>query len=74
MMAKIECLDEEDRKLLLETQQKLDQATKLMSELMETVEILNDPDIMKRFREGQEDIKTGRVKELRSVLKEEEAR
>jgi hypothetical protein len=30
----IECLDKEDRKLLLETKQKLDEATKLMSELM----------------------------------------
>ena len=70
-MAKIECLDEEDRKLLLETQQKLDQAAKLMSELMETVEILSDPDMVKCIREGQEDIKSGRTKELGSVLKEE---
>ena len=73
-MAKIVCLDEEDRKLLLETKQKLDQATKLMSELMETVEILSDPDMMKSIREGLEDIKAGRVKDLHSVLKEEEAR
>ncbi len=73
-MAKIECLDEEDRKLLLETNQKLDQATKLLSALMETVEILSDPAMMKSFREGQKDIKAGRVKELHSVLKEEEAR
>jgi len=74
LMAKIECLDEEDRKLLLETKQKLDEATKLMSELMETVEILSDPDMMKSIREGQEDIKAGRVKELHSILKEEAAR
>jgi PHD/YefM family antitoxin component YafN of YafNO toxin-antitoxin module len=73
-MAKIECLDEEDRKLLLETKQKLDEATKLMSELMETVEILSDPEMMKSIREGLEDIKAGRVKELHSLLKEEEAR
>ena len=70
-MAKIECLAEEDRKLLLETKQKLDEATKLMSELMETVEILSDPDMMKSIREGLEDIKAGRVKELHSLLKEE---
>ena len=66
-MAKIECLDEEDRKLLLETKQKLDEATKLMSELMETVEILSDPAMMQSIREGQADIKAGRVKELHSI-------
>jgi PHD/YefM family antitoxin component YafN of YafNO toxin-antitoxin module len=70
-MAKMACLDEEDRKLLLETKQKLDEATKLMDELMETIEILNDPKMMKAIHEGEEDIKAGRVKELRSVLKEE---
>ncbi len=70
-MAKIECLDEEDRKLLMETKQKLDEAAKLMSELMETVEILSDPEMMKSIREGLEDIKAGRVKELHRLLKEE---
>lgn len=70
-MAKIECLDEEDRKLLLETKQKLDEATKLMEELMDTIEILSDPDMMKDIRQGIEDIKAGRVKELHSLLKEE---
>jgi PHD/YefM family antitoxin component YafN of YafNO toxin-antitoxin module len=70
-MAKIECLDEEDRKLLLETKQKLDEATKLMNELMETIEILSDPEMMKNIREGLKDIKAGRVKELHSLLKEE---
>ena len=70
-MAKVAYLDEEDRKLLLETRQKLDEATKLMSELLETIEILSDPDMMKDIRQGLEDIKTGRVKELRCLLKEE---
>jgi hypothetical protein len=55
----------------LETKQKLDEATKLMSELMETVEILSDPAMTKSIHEGQEDIKAGRVKELHSILKEE---
>jgi PHD/YefM family antitoxin component YafN of YafNO toxin-antitoxin module len=50
---------------------KLDEATKLMAELMETIEVLSDEDMMKAVREGQEDIKAGRVKELRHVLKEE---
>jgi PHD/YefM family antitoxin component YafN of YafNO toxin-antitoxin module len=70
-MAKIAYLDEEDRKLLTETKQKLDEATKLMGELMETIEVLSDPDMMKNIRQGLADIKAGRVKELRTLLKEE---
>ena len=70
-MAKLACLDDEDRKLLAETKLKLDEATKLMAELMETIEILSDEDMMRTIRDGQEDIKAGRVKELRRVLKEE---
>ncbi len=70
-MTKVVYLDENDRKLILETKQKLDEVTRLMEELMETVEILSDPEMMKSIREGLEDIKAGRVKELRSLLKEE---
>jgi PHD/YefM family antitoxin component YafN of YafNO toxin-antitoxin module len=70
-MAKIAYLDEADRKLLTETKQKLDEATKLMEELMDTIEILSDPDMMKSIRQGLADIKAGRVKELRTLLKEE---
>ncbi len=70
-MAKTVYLDEEDRKLLAETKQKLDEATKLMAELMETFEILSDPEMVKAIEEGQEDLKAGRVKELRALLKEE---
>jgi len=70
-MGKTVHLDEEDRKLLSETKQKLDEATKLMGELMETFEILSDPEMMKATQQGQDDIKAGRVKELRTLLKEE---
>ena len=70
-MAKTVHLDEEDRKLLAETKQKLDEATKLMGELMETFEILSDPEMVKAIEEGQADIKAGRVKELRTLLKED---
>jgi PHD/YefM family antitoxin component YafN of YafNO toxin-antitoxin module len=70
-MAKTVYLDEDDRKLLCETKQKLDEATKLMSELMETIDVLSDPEMMKALKQGQEDIKAGRVKDLRSLLKEE---
>ena len=70
-MAKTAYLDEDDRKLLFETKQKLDEATKLMGELMETIDVLNDLEMMKAVNQGQDDIKAGRVKDLRSLLKEE---
>lgn len=70
-MAKSAYLDEKDRKLILETRQKLDEVTKLMEELLETIEILGDPEMMKNIHEGLEDIKAGRVKELHTLLKEE---
>lgn len=57
--------------MLSETKQKLDEAAKLMCELMETLEVLSDPDIMKAIKQGKADIKAGRVKELRMILKEE---
>ena len=70
-MAKLACLDDEDRKLLAEMKLKLDEATKLMAELMETIEVLSDEGMMRPIREVKEDIKVGRFKELRRVLKEE---
>ncbi len=71
MAAKVVHLDESDRKLILETRQKLEEITKLMEELLETLEILGDPDMMEAIKEGLEDIKAGRVTELRKLLKEE---
>ena len=71
MTTKVVYLDEDDRKLILETRQKLEEMTKLMEELLETVEILSDPNMMEILREGLEDIRAGRVTELRKVLKEE---
>jgi len=71
MTTKVVYLDEDDRKLILETRQKLEEMTKLMEELLETVEILSDPNMMEAIREGLEDMRTGRVTELRRVLKEE---
>ena len=71
LMTKVVHLDENDRKLILETRQKLDKVTKLMEELLETIEILSNPEMMKNIREGLEDVKAGRVKELHSLLKEE---
>ena len=71
LMTKVVHLNENDRKLILETRHKLDEVTKLMEGLLETIEILSDPEMMKSIREGLEDIKAGRVKELHNLLKEE---
>jgi hypothetical protein len=70
-MTKSAYLDDNDRKLILETRQKLGEVTKLMDELLETVEILGDPELMKNINDGVEYIKAGRVKELQCLLKEE---
>jgi len=43
-----------------------------MSELMETIDVLSDPEMMKALKQGKDDIKAGRVKDLRSLLKEEQ--
>lgn len=66
-MTKVVRLDESDKKLILETRQKLDEVTKLMEELLETIEILSDPEMMRNIHEGIEDIKAGRIKELHSL-------
>ena len=52
-MAKTAYLDENDRKLLFETKQKLDEATKLMGELMETIDVLSDPDYGEWFNHSR---------------------
>ena len=70
-MTKVVYLNEDDRKLILETRQKLDEVTKLMEELLETIEVLSDPEMMESIRTGLEDLRAGRVKELHNLLKEE---
>lgn len=71
MTSRVVYLDEDDRRLILEAKQKLEEATRLMEELLETVEILSDPDMMESIRKGLEDMKEGRVTELNGLLKEE---
>ena len=68
MTAKVVYLDEGDRKLIMETRKKLEEMARLMDELLETVEVLSDSDMMEAIREGLEDIKAGRITELRSGL------
>ena len=68
MTAKVVYLDAGDRKLIMETRKRLEEMARLMDELLETVEILSDSDMMEAIREGLEDIKAGRITELRSGL------
>jgi hypothetical protein len=42
-----------------------------MTDINETKEILNDPELMKEIKQGLADIKAGRVQELRAMLSEE---
>ena len=44
----------------------------LMGELMETIDVLSDPEMMKAIKQGQDDVKAGRVKDLHSILKEDQ--
>jgi len=60
-----------DGDLIPGTKRKLDETTKLIDELLETVEILGDPDMMYSIRKGYEDVEARRVKPLREILKEE---
>ncbi len=39
---------------------------------METIDVLSNPKMMKAIKQGQDDIKAGRVKDLRIILKEEQ--
>ena len=57
-MAKTVHLDEEDRKLLAETMQKLDDTAKLMGELMEIL----SAEMVKVIKERQERITAEKVK------------
>lgn len=67
MTTKVIHLDEGDRKLIMETRKMLEEMARLMDELLETVEILSDSDMMEAIREGLEDIKAGRVTELKAL-------
>ena len=49
-MPKTAYLNKDDRKLLFETKQKLDEAAKLMVGLMETIDVLSDPEMMKALK------------------------
>jgi len=44
----------------------------LMGELMETIDVLSDPEMMKAIKQGQEDVKSGRVKDLPYILREQQ--
>ena len=57
-------LTEKDRKLLCEVKQKLDKVAKLMGELLETLEVLGDPELVKAIEQGKADVKAGRFEKL----------
>jgi len=56
-------LTDEDRALLLKV-------SGLLEEIIETLEILEDEEMMKSVREAEGDVKAGRVRGYREFLKE----
>ncbi len=62
-MRKSALLTDEDRTLLLKV-------SKMLEEIIETLEILEDEDTMKAIKEAEEDVKAGRVRDYNDLLKE----
>ena len=56
-------LSDEDRKLLLKVYN-------LLEDLLETLEILEDEDLMREIREAVEDVRLGRVREYSEFIRE----
>ena len=56
-------LTDEDRTLLLKV-------SKLLEELIETLEIQEDKDTMKAIEEAEEDVKAGRIKDYNNLKKQ----
>ena len=68
-MVKLNFLNNEEFKLLSQTKRKLGERIGiLLDELIETIEVLSDQKMMKNVHNGLEDIKAGRVKDLRELL------
>jgi len=56
-------LTDEDRTLLLKV-------SKMLEEIIETIEILEDQETMKAIKEAEEDVKAGRIRDYNDLLKE----
>lgn len=56
-------LTDDDRALLLKV-------SKMLEEIIETLEIYDDEDTMKAFEEAEEDVKAGRVRSYNEFVKE----
>lgn len=56
-------LSNEDRALLLKV-------SNLLEEILETLDILEDKDMMKSIREAEEDVKAGRVRDYNEFIEE----
>jgi len=62
-LAKHSILTDEDRALLL-------RVSKLLEEVIETLEIMKDKESVKALKEAEEDIKAGRVRSYNDFVKE----
>ena len=62
-MTESSILTDEDRVLLLKV-------SKMLKEIIETLEIYDDEDTMKAIEEAEEDVKAGRVRSYNEFVKE----
>jgi len=63
-------LTEEDRKHLRILTEELLKVRLLLEELVETLEVLGDEELMKSIEAGERDIRKGRLIDFRELLKE----
>jgi len=63
-------LTEEDRKNLKIISEELPKVRQLLEELIETMEILSDEELMKSIRESEKDLREGRTLTYKQLLEE----
>ena len=63
MATKSALLTDEDRELLR-------QVSKLLEELLETIEVLADEELMKAIQEAEEDVRAGRIRDYDEFINE----
>lgn len=61
---------EEDRKNLRILREELPKIRLLLEELMETLEVLGDEELMESIKASEEDIREGRLIDFKELLKE----
>ena len=61
---------EEDRKYLRTLAEEVPKLRAIIEELLETVEVLGDEDLLRSIRAGERDVRAGRMLGFKELLKE----